>query len=52
MKTTSATYVARHAGIFPFVCAIQGHLPMMSGQLVVLSASSMGSTSATPNATR
>jgi len=40
-KTTSATYVAKHAGIFPFVCAIQAHLPMMSGQLVVLSPSSM-----------
>ena len=51
MKTTSATYVARRAGIFPFVCAIQGHLPMMSGQLVVLSAASMAS-SAPPNAGR
>jgi plastocyanin len=40
-KTTTATYVAKRAGIFPFVCAIQAHLPMMSGQLVVLSAASM-----------
>ena len=40
-KTTRATYVARHAGIFPIVCAIQAHLPMMSGQLVVLTAASM-----------
>jgi plastocyanin len=40
-KTTTATYVARHAGIFPFVCAVQAHLPMMWGQLVVLSASSI-----------
>jgi plastocyanin len=40
-KITSATYVARHAGVFPFVCAIQAHLPMMSGQLVVLAASSV-----------
>lgn len=34
--TTKATYVAKRAGIYPFVCAIQAHLPMMSGQLVVL----------------
>jgi len=40
-KITEATYVARRVGIFPIVCAIQAHLPMMSGQLVVLSASSM-----------
>lgn len=40
-QTTTATYVARRAGIFPFVCAIQAHLPMMSGQLVVLSADAM-----------
>jgi plastocyanin len=40
-KVTTATYVAKRAGIFPFVCAIQAHLPMMSGQLVVLSAESM-----------
>jgi plastocyanin len=37
-KTTTSTYIARRAGIFPFVCAIQAHLPMMAGQLVVLSA--------------
>ena len=42
---TTATYVARHAGIFPITCAIQSHLPMMSGQLVVLSPSAVvGST--------
>lgn len=35
-KTTTATYVAKRAGIYPFVCAIQSHLPMMWGQLVVL----------------
>jgi plastocyanin len=40
-KTTTATYVARHAGIFPIVCAVQSHLPMMSGQLVVLPAATM-----------
>ena len=38
-KTTTATYVAKHAGVFRFVCAIQAHLPMMWGQLVVLPAS-------------
>lgn len=39
--TIHATYVAKHAGIFPITCAIQSHLPMMSGQLVVLPASTM-----------
>ena len=37
-RVTKATYVARRAGIFPFVCAVQAHLPMMWGQLVVLAA--------------
>jgi uncharacterized cupredoxin-like copper-binding protein len=37
-KSTTATYVAKHAGIFPILCAVQSHLPMMSGQLVVLPA--------------
>lgn len=50
-KTTTATYVARRPGIFPFVCAIQAHLPMMSGQLIVLPASSMSDVSPT-SATR
>lgn len=45
---TSTTYVAKHAGIFPIECAIQAHLPMMSGQLIVLSPSAV--TSATPSA--
>ncbi len=40
-KRTDATYVARHAGIFPILCAVQSHLPMMSGQLIVLPAASM-----------
>ncbi len=31
------TYVARHAGIYSFLCSVAAHLPMMSGQLVVLS---------------
>jgi len=39
-KKITATYIAKRAGIFPFVCAVQAHLPMMWGQLVVLSASS------------
>jgi plastocyanin len=40
-KTTEATYLAKRAGIFPILCAVQAHLPMMSGQLVVLPAASM-----------
>ena len=44
-KTTKATDVAKHPGIFPIVCAVQSHLPMMSGQLVVLAASSMAGVS-------
>jgi plastocyanin len=39
---TTATYVAKHAGVYPFLCAVPSHLPMMSGQLVVLAASHMG----------
>jgi plastocyanin len=39
--TTQATYVARRAGIFPIMCAVEAHLPMMTGQLVVLPASAM-----------
>ncbi len=35
-KITPARYVARRAGIFSFVCSVPSHLPMMSGQLVVL----------------
>ena len=31
-----ATWVARHPGIFPFVCSVPAHLPMMAGQVVVL----------------
>jgi plastocyanin len=39
-KVTTATYIAKRAGIYPFVCSVASHLPMMSGQLTVLSASS------------
>src|SRR5216117_2348197 len=34
---THATYVARRPGIFPIACDVPGHMPMMSGELVVLS---------------
>ena len=40
-KTTQATYVARRAGIFRILCSVPSHLPMMSGQLVVLPAATM-----------
>ncbi len=33
---THAHYVARHAGIYTFMCAVASHMPMMNGQLVVL----------------
>jgi uncharacterized cupredoxin-like copper-binding protein len=38
---TQATYVAKHAGIFTFQCAVPSHLPMMAGQLIVLPALTM-----------
>lgn len=44
-QITRATYVARHAGIFQFVCTVTSHLPMMNGQLVVLPAATMADTS-------
>ena len=34
---THATYIARHAGIYPFMCTVVKHVPMMHGELVVLS---------------
>ena len=40
-KITTATYVAKHRGIYPFVCSVASHLPMMSGQLVVLAPEAM-----------
>ncbi len=46
-RITHATYVARHAGIFPIVCNLPTHAPMMSGQLVVLSGTAMTGTDAT-----
>ena len=41
-QATHATYVARRAGIYPFVCAVAAHLPMISGQLVVLARGAVG----------
>jgi len=32
-----ATYVARRTGVYPIICKVTKHLPMMSGQLVILS---------------
>ena len=46
-KTTTATYVAKRAGIFPILCAVQSHLPMMSGQLIVLSPTAIGAAAVT-----
>jgi len=35
-STRTARYVARRAGIFTFRCTVPAHMPMMSGELVVL----------------
>ncbi|HEY2825616.1 MAG TPA: cupredoxin domain-containing protein [Gemmatimonadales bacterium] len=35
-QVTHATYVARRVGVFPIVCSVASHLPMMTGELVVL----------------
>jgi plastocyanin len=43
-QTTHATLVARRAGVFPLVCSIPEHAPMMSGQLVVLAPSAVEDT--------
>jgi plastocyanin len=40
-QTTRVSYVAKHAGIYPILCTIPKHLPMMSGQLIVLAGTSM-----------
>ncbi len=37
-STVRTRYVARRAGIYPFVCSIPTHLPFMHGTLVVLPA--------------
>jgi hypothetical protein len=36
-----ATCLASHAGVFPIVCNVPEHAPMMSGQLVVLAPSAV-----------
>jgi plastocyanin len=41
-QITHATYVARHAGVYPITCSVTTHQPMMSGQLVVLSPAAIG----------
>jgi len=41
-QTTHATYVAPTPGIFAFTCNMPAHLPMMWGQLVVLSPQAVG----------
>jgi plastocyanin len=40
-SVTHATYIARRAGIFTILCIVAKHLPMMQGQLVVLSRAAM-----------
>lgn len=40
-QTIHATYVARHAGIYTIVCSVPMHLPMMTGQLIVLAPSAI-----------
>jgi uncharacterized cupredoxin-like copper-binding protein len=37
-STVIADYIARNAGVFQFICNVPAHMPMMYGQLVVLSA--------------
>jgi plastocyanin len=40
-QTIRVTYIAKHAGIYPILCTIPKHLPMMSGQFIVLAGTSM-----------
>ncbi|HTR77720.1 MAG TPA: hypothetical protein VMH39_06405 [Gemmatimonadaceae bacterium] len=42
LTTTRMTYVATRAGVYPILCAVAAHLPMMSGQLVVLAPAAVG----------
>lgn len=39
---THATWVASAPGIYPFVCSVPSHLPMMAGQVVVLAPAALG----------
>jgi len=50
-KRVEAVYIARRVGVFPIVCAVQSHLPMMSGQLVVIAAAAMTSSDSVGNRT-
>ncbi len=43
-KITHASYIARHAGIYPIVCDIASHAPMMNGQLIVLAPAALAAT--------
>jgi hypothetical protein len=36
-SVTRATYLARRAGVYPITCNVPSHMPMMAGQLIVLS---------------
>lgn len=40
-QVTHASYVARRAGIHTILCTVAKHLPMMTGQLVVLPAATI-----------
>ena len=46
-KAIDTSYVARRAGIYPILCAVQSHLPMMSGQLIVLSPAAVATSAST-----
>jgi len=35
-SVTTARWVARRAGVYPFLCVIPAHMPMMRGEIVVL----------------
>ncbi len=45
--TSTATWVARRAGIFTFQCSVATHLPMMWGQMIVLSPEAVAPTVST-----
>ena len=38
---THHSYVTRRAGVYPMICDLPNHMPMMSGQLVVLAPSAV-----------
>jgi hypothetical protein len=48
-RITHATYVARRAGIYPVMCSVAKHLPMMAGELVVLAPGAMAGAAAPEN---